>query len=64
MCSRENEVEIAIKKIKRKKNKAKRSGRKLHDFILLFFILLPSASIDGMIILFVIFSDACCLVPI
>ena len=33
-------------------------------FILLFFILLPNASIDGMIILFVIFSDACCLVPV
>lgn len=63
MSSRENKVEIAIKKIKRKK-KAKCSGRKLHDFILLFFILLPNASIDGMIILFVIFSDACCLVPI
>lgn len=56
MSSRENKVEIAIKKIKRKKkNKAKCSGRKLHDFILLFFILLPNASVDGMITLFVIF---------
>lgn len=59
MSSRENKVEIAIKRFKRKKNKAKCIGRKLHDLILPFFILLRNASIDGMIILFVIFF--CCL---
>lgn len=55
MSSRENKVEIDIKRFKRKKNKAKCIGRKLHDLILPFFILLRNASIDGMTILFVIF---------